>query len=74
MVDIVTNHMGYAGCGTCVDYSVFNPFNSVRLPDPSRALPLLVLLFRVLSLIQFALIPLGIVLSPILSHRLQQCN
>ncbi|KAG4433656.1 hypothetical protein IFR05_010859 [Cadophora sp. M221] len=28
MVDIVTNHMGYLGCGTCVDYSVFNPFNS----------------------------------------------
>jgi len=30
MVDVVTNDMGYAGCGTCVDYSVFNPFNSVR--------------------------------------------
>jgi hypothetical protein len=30
MVDVVTNHMGYLGCGTCVDYSVFNPFNSVR--------------------------------------------
>lgn len=29
MVDVVTNHMGYLGCGTCVDYSVFNPFNSV---------------------------------------------
>ncbi|CZR53768.1 related to alpha-amylase A precursor [Phialocephala subalpina] len=28
MVDVVTNHMGYLGCGTCVDYSVFNPFNS----------------------------------------------
>lgn len=27
MVDVVTNHMGYLGCGTCVDYSVFNPFN-----------------------------------------------
>jgi alpha-amylase len=21
--------MGYLGCGTCVDYSVFTPFNSV---------------------------------------------
>ena len=30
MVDIVTNHMGYLGCGNCVDYSVFNPFDSVR--------------------------------------------
>ncbi|PSS09146.1 glycoside hydrolase family 13 protein [Amorphotheca resinae ATCC 22711] len=28
MVDVVTNHMGYLGCGTCVDYSIFNPFNS----------------------------------------------
>lgn len=27
MVDVVTNHMGYLGCGTCVDYSVFTPFN-----------------------------------------------
>ena len=27
MVDVVTNHMGYAGCETCVDYSVFHPFN-----------------------------------------------
>ena len=33
MVDVVTNHMGYLGCGTCVDYSVFNPFNSVLLPS-----------------------------------------
>ncbi len=31
MVDVVTNHMGYLGCGTCVDYSVFTPFNEVRL-------------------------------------------
>jgi hypothetical protein len=23
--------MGYLGCGTCVDYSVFTPFDSVRL-------------------------------------------
>jgi hypothetical protein len=34
MVDVVTNHMGYDGCGTCVDYTVdytvFNPFNSVN--------------------------------------------
>jgi alpha-amylase len=29
MVDVVTNHMGYLGCGTCVDYTKFNPFNSV---------------------------------------------
>ncbi|EED14962.1 alpha-amylase, putative [Talaromyces stipitatus ATCC 10500] len=28
MVDVVANHMGYAGAGTDVDYSVFNPFNS----------------------------------------------
>ncbi|KAJ5093297.1 hypothetical protein N7456_009158 [Penicillium angulare] len=28
MVDVVTNHMGYAGAGNDVDYSVFNPFNS----------------------------------------------
>ncbi|KAF1349150.1 alpha-amylase [Delphinella strobiligena] len=27
MVDVVTNHMGYRGCGECVDYSTFNPFN-----------------------------------------------
>ena len=29
MVDVVTNHMGYDGCRACVNYSVFNPFNSV---------------------------------------------
>lgn len=29
MVDIVTNHMANMGCGTCVDYSQFNPFSSV---------------------------------------------
>ncbi|KAJ5494840.1 Glycoside hydrolase superfamily [Penicillium fimorum] len=28
MVDVVANHMGYAGAGNNVDYSVFNPFNS----------------------------------------------
>jgi hypothetical protein len=29
MVDVVTNHMAYVGCGACVDYSTLNPFNSV---------------------------------------------
>ncbi len=29
MVDVVFNHMGYLGCGNCVDYSVFTPFNTV---------------------------------------------
>lgn len=28
MVDVVTNHMGFNGCGTCVDYSLYTPFNS----------------------------------------------
>ncbi|KAJ5584238.1 uncharacterized protein N7459_004038, partial [Penicillium hispanicum] len=28
MVDVVANHMGYAGAGDKVDYSVFNPFNA----------------------------------------------
>ncbi|KAI1503143.1 glycoside hydrolase family 13 protein [Biscogniauxia marginata] len=28
MLDVVTNHMGYNGCGTCVQYDIFNPFNS----------------------------------------------
>ncbi|KAL3421340.1 alpha-amylase [Phlyctema vagabunda] len=28
MVDIVTNHMAYLGCGSCVDYSTLKPFNS----------------------------------------------
>ncbi|KAL1883834.1 hypothetical protein VTK73DRAFT_7622 [Phialemonium thermophilum] len=28
MVDVVTNHMAYNGCGSCVDYSIFNPFSS----------------------------------------------
>ncbi|EAW10463.1 alpha-amylase [Aspergillus clavatus NRRL 1] len=28
MVDVVANHMGYAGAGNSVNYSVFNPFNS----------------------------------------------
>ena len=34
MVDIVTNHMGYAGCGSCVDYSQFNPFNKQSYYHP----------------------------------------
>ncbi|KAI4731010.1 putative alpha-amylase [Aureobasidium sp. EXF-10728] len=34
MVDIVTNHMGYAGCGNCVDYSTFNPFNKKSYYHP----------------------------------------
>ena len=38
MVDVVTNHMGYLGCGICVDYSVFSPFTSVCL-WPNRRLP-----------------------------------
>ena len=37
MVDVVTNHMGYDGCQTCVDYSVFNPFNEVGITDFSHA-------------------------------------
>ncbi|KAJ5491759.1 Acid alpha-amylase [Penicillium diatomitis] len=28
MVDVVANHMGYAGAGNTVDYSVFQPFSS----------------------------------------------
>ncbi|RLL98788.1 hypothetical protein CFD26_107243 [Aspergillus turcosus] len=28
MLDVVVNHMGYAGAGNAVDYSVFKPFNS----------------------------------------------
>ncbi|KAK7992516.1 glycoside hydrolase family 13 protein [Apiospora saccharicola] len=28
MVDVVTNHMGFNGCGNCVDYSLLNPFNN----------------------------------------------
>ncbi|KAK0618605.1 glycoside hydrolase superfamily [Bombardia bombarda] len=28
MVDIVTNHMAYNGCRSCVNYGLFNPFSS----------------------------------------------
>lgn len=28
MLDVVTNHFAYLGCGDCVDYSIFEPFNS----------------------------------------------
>ena len=34
MVDVVTNHMGYAGCGDCVDYSKFNPFDKESYYHP----------------------------------------
>lgn len=34
MVDVVTNHMGYEGCGDCVDYSVFKPFNNQSYYHP----------------------------------------
>ena len=34
MVDVVANHMAFNGCGTCVDYSIFNPFNSVSFFHP----------------------------------------
>lgn len=34
MVDIVTNHMGYLGCGSCVQYNIFNPFNSQSYYHP----------------------------------------
>ena len=40
MVDVVTNHMGYDGCQTCVDYSVFNPFNEVGVMGFSHAMKL----------------------------------
>jgi len=34
MVDVVTNHMGYIGCGDCVDYSIFNPFDKESYYHP----------------------------------------
>jgi len=38
MVDVVTNHMAYAGCGDCVDYSVFEPFNNQSYFHPYCAI------------------------------------
>jgi alpha-amylase len=38
MVDIAPNHMGYAGCPTCVDYSVFTPFNKQSYFHPYCAI------------------------------------
>lgn len=34
MVDVVANHMGYAGPGNSVDHSVFNPFNKQEYFHP----------------------------------------
>jgi alpha-amylase len=34
MVDVVTNHMGYEGCGTCVDYSIYDVFNNEEYYHP----------------------------------------
>ncbi|KAI5210720.1 putative alpha-amylase [Aureobasidium subglaciale] len=34
MVDIVTNHMAYVGCGDCVDYSKFTPFDKESYYHP----------------------------------------
>lgn len=34
MLDVVTNHMAFKGCGTCVDYSQFIPFNSASYYHP----------------------------------------
>ncbi|KAH8820547.1 glycoside hydrolase family 13 protein [Xylogone sp. PMI_703] len=34
MVDVVTNHMGYLGCGDCVNYSTFTPFNQESFYHP----------------------------------------
>lgn len=65
MVDIVTNHMGYYGCGNCVDYSVFNPFNSVRV-----SLQFLYDNFSALPRVQNILIASAIILPPLLSHQL----
>jgi alpha-amylase len=38
MVDIAPNHMGYAGCPTCVDYSVYTPFNKQSYFHPYCAI------------------------------------
>lgn len=34
MVDVVTNHMGYEGCGECVDYSIYDVFNNEEYFHP----------------------------------------
>ncbi|KAB5522819.1 glycoside hydrolase family 13 protein [Coniochaeta sp. 2T2.1] len=34
MLDVVTNHFAYRGCGNCVDYSIFKPFNSASYFHP----------------------------------------
>lgn len=34
MVDVVTNHMGYPGCGNCVNYNDFTPFNQQSYYHP----------------------------------------
>ncbi|KAK0703832.1 glycoside hydrolase family 13 protein [Lasiosphaeria miniovina] len=34
MVDVVTNHMAYKGCGSCVNYSIFTPFSSASYFHP----------------------------------------
>jgi len=40
MVDVVTNHMGYNGAATTVQYSTFNPFNSQSYYHPYCAIDL----------------------------------
>ncbi|KAJ9376289.1 CAZyme family GH13 [Paecilomyces variotii] len=34
MIDVVANHMGYAGSGDSVDYSIFEPFNNQEYFHP----------------------------------------
>lgn len=34
MLDVVTNHVAYKGCGACVDYSIFTPFDSASYFHP----------------------------------------
>ncbi len=66
MVDVVTNHMAYMGCGTCVDYSQYNPFSSVCFPPfPSHTW----LTGRVCELTS---LPTVLVLPLLLLHQLQQ--
>jgi alpha-amylase len=38
MLDVVVNHFAWAGEGTTVDYSTFNPFNSKDYFHPYRLL------------------------------------